>query len=301
MTTLADIQIRDPFIVADPADKLYRLYGTTGFGGTQEAPLGFVVRHSRDLKKWSEPQSVLSRIMGPQEADYYWAPEVHHYRGRWYLFATFGHGVSVLKPRARYSSIYVSDSPDGPFVPHSDGPVTPLGWLAIDATLHVDLVGQPWLVFCREWVQTRNGEMHAIRLGADLRRTAGETQLLFRASEAPWSRSQKSELGEGYRVTDGPWLHRNQDGSLLMLWSSFGQGGYLTGVARSASGEISGPWLQSSEPIYAHDGGHPMTFRTFEDRLVMVLHSPNKPGEERARLRPIKETPGGLELVRQGG
>lgn len=297
MTTLADIQIRDPFIVADPADKLYRLYGTSGFGGVKEAPHGFVMRQSRDLKNWSDPQPVLSRIMGPQEADFYWAPEVHRYHGRWYLFATFGHGVSLLKPRARYGSIYVSDSPDGPFVPHSDGPVTPLGWLAIDGTLYVDQAGQPWLVFCREWVQTRNGEMHAIRLGSDLRRTAGETQLLFRASEAPWSLSQKSELGEGYRVTDGPWLHRTAAGELLMLWSSFGQGGYLTGVARSKSGEISGPWVQNEQPLYAHDGGHPMTFRTFDGRLVMVLHSPNQPGAERARLRPVKETAGGLALV----
>ncbi|MCF7689155.1 MAG: glycoside hydrolase family 43 protein [Cephaloticoccus sp.] len=297
MTTITDIQIRDPFIVADPADKIYRLYGTSGFGGARDAPHGFVVRKSRDLKHWSEPQVVLSRIIGPQEADFYWAPEVHHYAGRWYLIATFGHGVSVLKPRARYCSIYVSDSPDGPFVSHSDGPITPLGWLAIDGTLHVDATGQPWLIFCREWVQTRNGEVHAIPLDPQLRRTAGETQLLFRASEAPWSRQQKSELGEGYRVTDGPWLHRNAKGKLFMLWSSFGTGGYLTGVARSASGDISGPWEQTDEPLFAQDGGHAMIFRTLENKLVMTLHAPNQPGGERARLRVVKETADGLALV----
>ncbi|MCP5528977.1 MAG: family 43 glycosylhydrolase [Opitutaceae bacterium] len=298
MPTLADIQIRAPFITADPVARVYRLYGTTGYGGPRDAPHGFSVRKSRDLKTWSEPQPVLSRITGPQEADFYWAPKVYFYRGRWYLFATFGHGVSVLKPRARYSSIFVSDSPDGPFVPHSDGPVTPLGWLAICATLFVDAEAQPWLVFCREWVQTRNGEMHAIRLGPDLKRTAGETHLLFRAGEAAWSTSQKSELGEGYRVADAPWLHRNADGTLLMLWSSFGRGGYLTGVARSAQGGILGPWMQSPEPFALPDSGYAMTFRTFDDQLLLLLHSPNQPGHERARLRKLREVPGGLELVR---
>lgn len=298
MSTLADIQIRAPSIVADATEGVYRLYGTTGYGGPRDAPHGFPVRISRDLKEWSEPKSVLSRITGPQEADFFWAPKVHRYRGRWYLFATFGHGVSVLKPRARYSSIFVSDSPDGPFVPHSDGPVTPLGWLAIGATLHVDAAEQPWLVFCREWVQTRNGEVHAIRLGPDLKRTAGETHLLFRAGEAAWSTSQKSELGEGYRVADAPWLHRNADGTLLLLWSSFGQGGYLTGVARSAGGDIAGPWVQAPEPFPLADSGHAMTFRTFDDQLWLLLHSPNRPGHERARFRRLREIPAGLELVR---
>lgn len=298
MALLADIQIRDPFILPDPAEGVYRLYGTTGFGGPRDAPLGLVVRKSRDLKHWDEPKPVLSRITGPHDADFYWAPEVHFYRGRWYLFATFGHGVSVLRPRARYSSIYVADSPDGPFVPHSDGPITPLGWLAIDATLHVDTTGQPWLVFCREWVQTRNGEIHAIRLGPDLKRTAGESALLFRASEARWSTAQKSEYGEGYRVTDAPWLYRAADGALLMLWSSFGRGGYLTGVARSANGSMNGPWVQAPEPLPLADSGHAMTFRTFDDQLLLLLHAPNQPGQERARLRKLREITGGLELAR---
>lgn len=298
MPLLSEIQIRDPFILPDAAVGIYRLYGTMGFGGVRDAPHGFVVRQSRDLKTWGEPQPVLSRVIGPAEADYFWAPEVHFYRGRWYLIASFGHGVSVLKPRARYSSIFVADSPDGPFVPHSDGAITPLGWLAIDATLHVDATDQPWLVFCREWVQTRNGEVHAIRLGPDLKRTAGESQLLFRASEAAWSTAQTSEFGEGYRVTDGPFLHRNADGTLLMLWSSFGRGGYLTGVARSTSGDILGPWVQAPEPLPLPDSGHAMVFRTFDQQLVLLLHAPNVPGNERARLRKLCEIPGGLTLLR---
>ncbi len=297
MASLGEIQLRDPFILADPVGGLYRLYGTTALGGPMEAPDGFSVRTSRDLRTWSEPRSVLTRTAGPNDVDFYWAPEVHFYQGRWYLFASFSAGMNILKPRSRYTAIYVSNSPDGPFAPHSDGPVTPLGWRSIDGTLHLDSQGRPWLIYVREWTQIHDGEMHAAPLSADLRRPAGPPQLLFRASQASWSLAQKSDLGEGYRVTDGPWLHRTAAGVLLLLWSTFGKGGYITGVARSTSGEITGPWEQAPAPIYTNDGGHPMLFRTFDGRLLMTLHTPNRPMHERTRLLPVRETADGLVLA----
>lgn len=297
MPSLGEIQLRDPFILADATSGLYRLYGTTALGGPMEAPEGFSVRTSRDLRSWSEPRTVLPRTVGPADADFYWAPEVHAHRGRWYLFGSFSAGMNILKPRARYTAIYVSGSPDGPFALHSDGPATPLGWRSIDGTLHVDPQGQPWMIFIREWTQIHDGEIHAMPLGADLRRPAGPPQLLFRASEAAWSLAQKSDLGDGYRVTDGPWVHRTATGVLLLLWSSFGQGGYVTGVARSTSGEVTGPWVQAPAPLYANDGGHPMLFRTFDGRLLMALHTPNRPMLERTRLLPVRETADGLVLA----
>lgn len=297
MPRLDSIQLRDPFILPDPAAGLYRLYGTTALGGPMEAPDGFSVRTSRDLGQWSEARPLLPRNVGPAKADFYWAPEVHRHGDRWYLFASFGVGMNVVHPQAHYTAIYVAGSPDGPFAPHSPGPVTPLGWRSIDGTLHVDDRGRPWLVFVREWTQTVDGEMHAMPLSADLRQPAGPPQLLFRASEAPWSLAQHSDYGDGYRVTDGPWLHRTAAGTLLMLWSSFGRGGYVTGVARSESGAVTGPWVQAPEPLFARDGGHPMLFRAFDGRLIMALHTPNRPGQERVRLLPVRETAAGLELA----
>ncbi len=296
MPRLAEFQLRDPFILPDVAAGLYRLYGTTGMGGPMDAPDGFRVRTSRDLINWSEPRTVLSRVGEPTHRDLYWAPEIHAYLGRWYLFGNFGVGMHIVRPHAHYTAIYTAGSPDGPFVRHSQGPVTPLGWRGIGGTLHVDEAGRPWLVFVREWTQMVDGEMHALPLSADLRRPAGQPQLLFRASAAPWSDALYTEYGQGYRVTDGPWLHRTASGVLLMLWSSFGRGGYLTGVARSTSGAITGPWVQAPEPLYASDGGHAMLFRDFDRRLLMVLHSPNFEGKERVRLLPVRETEAGLEL-----
>ena len=71
----------------------------------------------------------------------------------------------------------------------------------------------------------------------------------------------------------------------------------MTGVARSASGNISGPWEQTDGLLFADKGGHAMIFRTFENQLVMTLHAPNQPGAERTQLLGLKETPDGLALV----
>ena len=60
--------------------------------------------------------------------------------------------------------------------------------------------------------------------------------------------------------TDGPFLVRSEHGSLLMLWSSFGEEGYAMGIARSAIGLITGPWMQQDEPLWARNGGHGMIF-----------------------------------------
>jgi beta-xylosidase len=293
-TGLADIQIRDPFIVTDVVARRYLLFGTGGFG--EAAHGGFVVRSSSDLKTWSEPQPALTPADGPAGATYFWAPEVHAYRGRWYLFGSFMHGMDLVRPERRYTRIYMADTPEGPFRPVSDGPVTPAGWPCIDGTLHVEPDGTPWLVFVREWVQVPDGEMHALPLTPDLRAPAGEPRRLFCASEAAWSRPQTWGEFSGYRVTDGPWLHRTVAGELLMLWSSFGAGGYLTGVARSAGGTIAGPWVQSPVPLYAANGGHPMLFRTLGGELMMALHTPNRPGSERPKFLSVRETAGGLAL-----
>ena len=296
MPTLDEIQIRDPFIVADVSSREYLLYGTTGFG--EAAHGGFLVRTSRDLVNWSEATTALLREDWPEGATSFWAPEVVEYLGRWYLLGSFMHGTEIVEPDQRYTRIYVAGSPRGPFRPLSSGPITPDGWWSIDGTLHVEADGTPWIVFVREWLQTTDGEMHAMPLTEDLSKADEEPQLLFHASEAAWSRPQTWGKFSGYRVTDGPWLHRTATGELLMLWSSFGATGYATGVAHSASGTIVGPWLQSAQPLFADDGGHAMLFRNFDGELMMALHAPNRPPLERARIFSVKEIEGGLEMKR---
>jgi hypothetical protein len=145
-------------------------------------------------------------------------------------------------------------------------------------------------------VQVGDGEICALRLSDDLSTAIGQPQRLFHASEAPWSHEINSKGRKGY-VTDGPWLHRLSNGELLMLWSSFSGGDYAVGVAKSASGDISGPWQQMPQPLYAGDGGHCMVFRSFDNQLLLAYHRPNATPNERPYFVPLRETGSVLEIA----
>jgi len=85
-------------------------------------------------------------------------------------------------------------------------------------------------------------------------------------------------------------------GSLIMLWSSRGAKGYAMGVARSDTGEVTGPWRQEAEPLWAEDGGHGMIFRALDGRLMLTLHCPNRSPNERPFFVEIEEAADGIRL-----
>ena len=138
--------------------------------------------------------------------------------------------------------------------------------------------------------------MCAMQLSKDLKTAVGKPIFLFHASDAKWVCSVTKDK-PGY-VTDGPFMHRTKSGSLLLLWSSFHKDEYACGFARSESGEITGPWVQEPEPFDIIDAGHCMTFRTFNDDLMIVMHQPNDQPNERPIFRHIKEVDGRIELER---
>lgn len=284
-----DINIRDPFVLVH--DGTYYLYGTRGETCWGPAD-GFDVYVSRDLEEWEGPH-VCFHNDGTFWADRnYWAPEVYHYGDAFYMFASFKNpevkrGTAILK----------AESPLGPFHPHSDGCVTPRDWECLDGTLYVSKSGAPYMVFCHEWVQAGDGEVCAIPLTNDLSAPAGEPILLFHASDASWCKVMHHSSGVSGCVTDGPFLWRTADGTLLCLWASFSEGGYTEGVAVSDNGEIDGRFTQV-EPLFMDDGGHGMVFRALDGQLYLTLHSPNAHLEERPFFHPIEEK--GSRLVRVG-
>lgn len=286
---IEDIQIRDPFLLTVHDTQTYYLFGSTDTDIWRSAPAtGFDCYRTTDLENWEGPIAAFRPPQGFWSDRNFWAPEVHEYRGRYYMFATFkAEGV------CRGTQILVADAPHGPYAPWSDGPVTPADWECLDGTLFVDDDGDPWIVYCHEWVQVMDGEVVAQRLTADLTAAQGEPILLFRGSEAPWAhRLPHPRVPEGVAayVTDGPFLHRLASGVLIMLWSSRGAAGYAMGVARSVSGTILGPWTQEDAPVWSADGGHGMIARTLAGDLVLTLHRPNNTPDERATFHPLEET-----------
>ena len=46
----------------------------------------------------------------------------------------------------------------------------------------------------------------------------------------------------------------------------------MQAVCYSESGKIAGPWVQEPEPFLGNNSGHGMLFRTFEGKLLYVVH-----------------------------
>ncbi|MCL2634812.1 MAG: glycoside hydrolase family 43 protein [Oscillospiraceae bacterium] len=277
-----EIQIRDPFVL--PFNGKYYLYGSTDTDIWKSAGVGFNAYYSDDLVNWSEPVRVFSPPKDYWGTKNFWAPEVHFYNNEFYMLASFiGDGYK------RGTAVLKSSSPLGMFLPHSDNAVTPKSQMCLDGTLYIDKQGQPWLVYCYEWVEAIDGEICAVRLSPDLRSSVGEPVTLFKSSSAVWSRPVRSEsLNISGYVTDGCFLHRNNKGELFMLWSCFSENGYCQCYAKSDNGEITGIW-EHKDIIYDKNGGHGMVFRSYDNKLYLTLHTPNKTPNERAVFIEIEE------------
>ena len=303
---LPDMPVHDPWILAHEESKTYYLYTAARPGVTGTNRSGTVAYKSKNLLDWDGPYIVFLIPDGiwanPTQGA--WAPEVHRYHGKYYLFVTLHNSDRVIdRPpdtwrvtHMRGTIIAVADTPEGPFMPlKTDGPHPPADFMTLDGTLYIE-DGVPWMVYAHEWVQMIDGTMEAVPLKPDLSAAAGGPIHLFKASDAPWLNAQrKPSKQENHYVTDGPELFRTKTGRLLMLWSSYDQGSYVQTVARSESGKLAGPWKQL-DPLVGNDSGHGMLFRTFEGQLMMVLHQPFL--RARAKLFDMEDTGDNLKVIR---
>ncbi|MBO9592569.1 MAG: family 43 glycosylhydrolase [Niabella sp.] len=258
------MRLRDPFILHDRNSGKYYTY-------VNNRP-SIKAYRSSDLEHWEQVGNVFtadSNFWGKQD---FWAPDCYYYKGKYYLFVTFSGS-----DRMRGTSILVADKPDGQFRPLVNGPVTPRNWMCLDAALYIDKDATPWILFSREWLEVTDGEIYAQRMSHNLRNTVGAPVLLFRASAAPWVKAIYSkELNKKGLITDAPFIHRMNNGRLVMLWSSFDRNGkYAMGTAYAPSGNVTGPWIQSDTTLNNDDGGHGMLFYDKTGQLKISYHAPN--------------------------
>lgn len=278
----SEINIRDPYIVVK--DNKYFMFGTRGKNFGQNT-CGFDVYIGDDLDNWSEPKQILFSEKYNMNCGANWAPEVHEFNGKYYLFATF---AQKNGKRGTYS--FVSDTLDGEFVLCSENALTPEDWWSLDGTLYVSKDNKPYLVFCHEHVQILNGTICYVELSSDLSKAIGEPRLLFYGSDAYGAVNIE---GNRY-VTDGPFLYRGLNDRLYMIWSTSVNDSYYQCIAVSDNGEIDGNWNQL-EPIFTEDGGHGMVFNDLSDNLMLTLHCPNEQPLERPAFYRLIDT--GSSLV----
>jgi beta-xylosidase len=305
--TLPNMPLHDPWMLANEADKMYYLYTSNvpAMSGVQGP--GTMVYRSKDLKHWEKPVAVFSTAEMHWAQKGAWAPEVHRWKGKYYLFTTVHDdtkplppGRNAVRPAYRRGTISaVSDTPMGPFhALNPEGPLPPDDFMTLDGTLYVDPVGKPWLVYAHEWLQKTDGTMEAVPLSEDLSKRAGDPVFLFKASDAPWlDTGVTPSTASAQYVTDGPELYRTRDGHLLMLWSSYSlDNKYIQTVARSKSGKLDGPWEQLAPLVY-EDSGHGMLFHRFDGALMLVLHRPFRGA--RGKLYDIQDAGDHLEVMRE--
>jgi beta-xylosidase len=281
---LDSIRMSDPFVFADTISQTYYMTGTGG-----------MLWKSKDLAKWEGPYRPFKinpqSWMGPKPM--VWAAEIHKYKDKYYFFATFTNmAVNIdtvqanIIPR-RACHVLVSNSPDGPYIPVSDKNYLPADKPTLDATLWFDTDNKPYMVYCHEWLQNRNGTVEKILLTDDFSTTMGNAKILFKASESPWSRETTDDGSvRPNMVTDGPFLFRTATGKLGMIWTSWIRDIYTQGVAYSQSGTLDGPWIQEPQPITPPNFGHGMLFTTFDGRTLMSLHSHKKISQDHVDRRP---------------
>lgn len=259
-----EINIRDPFLLVE--EDIYYMYGTRAknFGRFVG---GIDVYTSNDLENWSEPIECFNATEFDMNKEVVWAPEVHKYNGAYYMFVT-------LTDDMRGTYALKSDSPLGPFKPHSNGKLTPIEWECLDGTLYIEN-DVPYLVFCHEHTQIYDGAMCYIQLSDDLTHSVSEPVTMFTASEPKWV---KAKIPFKHYITDGPFMFRTKDNVLLMIWSTFINEKYAECVVRFNDGTIKGAF-EHLEPLIDDDGGHGMIFNT-NDKIYLTYHTPNQTGSE---------------------
>ncbi len=269
-----EIHIRDPFVLVENGK--YYLLGTTGDDPWGKAS-NLTLYRSDDLNTF-ERVCIMVNDGSLDEYTNIWAPELHKYKGKYYLI------VSVFRnDLGRGSIIFMSDKLDGNFKMLTGKYITPTGWGCLDATLFVqdDI---PYLCFSNEWTTAiggnGNGGLYMAQLSDDLTELVGEPKKIVSATDY----SLSVEIGDGESrgyVAEGPWLYED-NGRTVLLWSTFTVSGYSVLKSVSENGAMGDYVLE--KVVFDQDGGHCMRFTDLNGERCITLHQPNITPNERMKI-----------------
>lgn len=251
-----DGNARCPYVTVDRETGTYQLYQTDSVSSQSIV----VVRKSKDLKEWSAASAVLT----PRPEWGKWtafAPKVYEYGGKCMLFVTMT--ADALSQRGIW--VFSSESPDGPFAPVAEGPVTPPGLLCSGGMLWVEN-GEPYLVYCQVPGSVGAARIMAAKLNGDFSGFAAEPSELH----VPQASAVDAK---GLNVSvEGPFLYRSiHSNRLFMIWSevSADADGPII-ICESQTGRLVGPWARRRTLLGR--GGSAMLFHSLGGVLCLATH-----------------------------
>lgn len=256
------LPLADPYIY--PEDGTYYIYGT-------KSPDGIEVYASSDLEHWDYRGLALDKKNSYADR-WFWAPEVYHVNGRYYMFYSADEHICVAS----------SSSPTGPFVQDEKKPLLPDK--NIDSSLFIDDNGTPYIFFVR---LINGNSIWAAEMTPDLKNIKLDTLSPCVAAEEPWERQL-------HNVAEGPSVIKH-NGVYYLLYSAndFRSQDYGVGYATAAS--PLGPWTKhTGNPVLQRADnlmgtGHGAPFMTFDGKYKYVYHAHNNDAKVAPRLTHIKD------------
>ena len=276
-----------PGYFADPFVLRLGNEGYAAYGTHPEPPDGdeiFDVLLSPDLVSWTDAGAALQRL-GPELGNQYWAPEVCHRDGAWWMYYSVGHDIS-----GHHIRVARADEPTGPFIDLGVN-LSPGESFAIDPHPFRDDDGRWYLFFARDVLDdSRPGTHLAVgRLDSPTQLTEARSALV---PSADWQLYERARPMYGavydWHPLEGPSVVRRHD----RYWMTY-SGGAWTGpgyqVSWASAPHPLGPWEpapQDAPPLLASGDrligpGHNSLVVGPDGEDVIAFHAWNAAGTER--------------------
>jgi GH43 family beta-xylosidase len=271
--------IGDPFVLR-AADGTYYCYATC-------APDGFKAWASSDLLHWRELGYIYKRREDSWGESDFWAPEVVHYRGKYFMHYSARWG----KNQSLRIGVATAASPGGPFLDLFNRPMFDLGYAAIDGHIFFDDDGRKYFYYSRDCSENivdgrHESHLYAAELEHDLVRFKSEPWLIAKP-EQDWECPSGSE----WFWNEGPFVLKHEGKYYLMYSANFyASREYSVGYALAESPlgpfvkPAPNPILFSPNPEISGPGHNSVTTSPDGSELFIVYHihsDPQNPSGDR--------------------